>query len=55
MAYGPGLVVDGKQLAKVAIIDLRGNQNPAAIFTPTGAAGVSVNGSTTPTVIMAIR
>ena len=29
MAYGAGLVVDGKQLAKVAIIDLRGNQNPA--------------------------
>ena len=28
-AYGAGLVVDGKQLAKVAIIDLRGDQNPA--------------------------
>jgi hypothetical protein len=28
-AYGAGFVVDGRQLAKVAIIDLRGNQNPA--------------------------
>jgi uncharacterized tannase-like protein DUF6351 len=28
-AYSGGLVSDGAQLAKVAIIDLRGNQNPA--------------------------
>ncbi|HET7340796.1 MAG TPA: DUF6351 family protein [Methylomirabilota bacterium] len=27
--YGGGLVSDGRQLAKVPIIDLRGNQNPA--------------------------